>query len=118
MHLEVTFKNVRARDEVRKRAQVLYAKLERFLDPAAEGLLIIAAEHGVFRTEVTVTAHTGVHQAHDEHEDLRTALDRTFHTVETALRRAKERREDQRHSRVEKADGFVVEPPDDFEEAV
>lgn len=114
MHLEVSFRNLRARDEIRRRGQALYDKLSRFLDPAAEGHLILNAEHGVTQVELIVTTRGQTHTASDEDEDLRTALDRTFHTIETSLRRAKERRIDRRRRRgADKPDGF--EGGDDVE---
>ena len=41
MHLEVTFRNLKPREEVRQRSQVLFEKLERFLDESTDGHLII-----------------------------------------------------------------------------
>ncbi|MCB9680407.1 MAG: HPF/RaiA family ribosome-associated protein [Alphaproteobacteria bacterium] len=116
MHLEVTFRNSRPREEVKRRAQALFTKLERFLDPATEATLVVTSEHGSRITELTVTSLDGVHTAHDEDEDLRTALDRTFHKIETSLRRAKEKRVDRHHRRAEKLEGFVVEAGADDEE--
>ena len=121
MHLEVTFKHLTPRPEVRRRAEALFGKLERFLDPSAEGALIVRREHGAFVTELTVSGQHGVHQVHAEHDDLRTALDKTFHRIETPLRRAKEKSVDRRHKgvRAEVEDGL---PPvreaaeDDFVE--
>lgn len=107
MHLEITFRNLRARSEIRRRAEALYAKVERFLDPAATATLVITAEHQKFVTDLTVTTAGTVHQVEDEDADLRTALDRTFHRVETVLRRAKERRIDRYHDGVEKPEGFA-----------
>ena len=96
MHLEVTFKNLRPRTEIRRRAEALFGKLGRFLDASAEGTLVISVEHGRTLTDLTLSTRGQVFQASDEDEDLRTSLDRTFHTVETSLRRAKERRIDRR----------------------
>lgn len=96
MHLEVTFRNIRPREEIRKRANALFAKLERFVDASTGATLEIAVEHGATLTELNLTSHGQVFHAKDEDEDLRTALDRTFHTMETSLRRAKERRIDRR----------------------
>jgi ribosomal subunit interface protein len=110
MHLEVTFRNVKPREEVRKRASTLFSKLEHFLESAAEATLEIGAEHGVTRTELTVRTHGHTYQASDEDDDLRTSIDRTFHTVELSLRRAKEKRVDRRRRGAgEEVDGFVVE---------
>jgi ribosomal subunit interface protein len=106
MHLEVTFRNVKPREEIRRRGQALFAKLERFLDPSSEATLIIAAEHGVTSTDLTVSSRGQIFQAHEEDEDLRTSLDRTFHRVEHALRRAKERRVDRWQRGAEAPDGF------------
>ncbi len=108
MHLEVSFKNLRPRDEIRQRATALFKKLERFLDDAAEANLVVNVEHGDAVLEL-VLHHSGeTHKVSAEHNDLRTALDQLFHTAETQLRRAKERRSTGRRTRNEE-DGFVAE---------
>ncbi len=108
MHLDVTFRNLRSRDEVRRRAEALFEKLERFLDPAATAQLVITHEHDSTVTELTVNTHGEVHQVQEDDEDLRTALDRAFHRVETGLRRSKERRIDRQHAGGAKSDGFEI----------
>ena len=110
MHLEVTFRNLNPRDEVRDRAQMLFGKLERFLDPAAEGHLVIQSEHGNSCVEVVLTTRGNVHKATEEDEDLRTALDRLFHRLEIQLRRAKERRLGRRREGDELTDETDEEP--------
>ncbi len=115
MHLEVTFRNLSPREEVRKRADVLFAKLHRFLDAAADAQLNVGIEHSNAIIELVVTSHGAVHKASEEDEDLRTAIDRTFHTMETQLRRAKERRIDRHRAPGEAEDGF--EPVDEEGEA-
>ena len=112
MHLEVTFKNLRAREEIRKRATALFKKLERFLDPSAEGQLIVAVEHGSAVLELVVTTHGEVHKALEEEEELRTALDKLFHTMEGQLRRAKSRRITKRKGG-DAEDGFVEDEEGD-----
>lgn len=107
MALEVSFRNIRPRDEIRKRADVLYSKLERFLDPDAEGTLLVNVEHGDAVIELVVVTHGDTHKAAENHDDLRTALDKVFHTMEHQLRRRKEKRDDRRQSGAEKPDGFV-----------
>jgi ribosomal subunit interface protein len=114
MRLEVTFKNLRPKEEIRRRAQALFSKLERFLDASSEGTLVVSAEHGQTTTDLNLTVRGQVFQASDEDDDLRTSLDKTFHTIEHALRRAKERRVDRRRRAPgEEGDGFV---PDDGED--
>jgi len=108
MHLEVTFKNLRPRDEIRRRATALFKKLERFLDAAAEGQLIVAVEHGHAVLELVVTTHGEVHKVLEEEEELRTALDKLFHTMEGQLRRAKSRRITKRRGG-DAEDGFIEE---------
>lgn len=117
MQLQVTFRGTKPRDEVRRRAELLFGKLERFLDAASEGTLVVSREHGSFEVEITVHAHGQTFQAKDEDEDLRTALDRMFHTIENTLRRAKEKREDRWRGRGPKPDGFVAAGPEDDDEA-
>ncbi|MBX2803812.1 MAG: HPF/RaiA family ribosome-associated protein [Myxococcales bacterium] len=109
MNLEVTFKNLRPRDELRARANALYAKLERFLDPSAQGTLVVNVEHGAAILELVVTAHGETHTVTEEDEELRTALDKLFHTMEMRLRRHKERRVDRaRRGGEDGDDGFVA----------
>ena len=109
MHLEVSFKNIRPRDEIRQRATALFKKLERFLDDAAEANLVVDVEHDNAVLEL-VLHHSGeTNKVTAEHSDLRTALDKLFHTAETQLRRSKERRADARRLPKEEVDGFVVE---------
>jgi ribosomal subunit interface protein len=110
MHLEVTFKNLRPRDEIRERAEALYAKLERFLEPAAQGTLVVAVEHAKAVVELVVTSHGETHTVIEEKGDLRTAIDMTFHTMDLRLRRAKERRADHHRAEAPEADGFAPEP--------
>lgn len=111
MALEVSFRNIRPREEIRKRSEALYTKLERFLDPDAEGTLLVNVEHGDAILEFVVVTHGDTHKAVENHEDLRTALDKVFHTMEGQLRRRKERRDDRRQEGSEKPDGFVELAP-------
>jgi len=117
VHLDVTFRNLRSREEVRRRAHALFEKLERFLDPAATASLVITHEHDSTVSELTVTTYGEVHQVQEDDEDLRTALDRAFHRAEISLRRAKERRIDRQHSGALKTDGFEIDEDSVVEEA-
>ncbi|MFT4622913.1 MAG: ribosomal subunit interface protein [Myxococcota bacterium] len=107
--LAVSFRNIRPRDEVRKRAEALYEKLERFLDPAADGRLVVEVDHNSAVVELVVTSQGDVLTAKDEDPDLRTALDRLFHTMEGQLRRRKGRRDQRRHKVPPPSDGFVYD---------
>ena len=113
MALEVSFRNIRPRDEIKKRGEVLYGKLERFLDPDAEGHLTVNIEHGQAILELVVVTRGDTQKAEEEHEELRTALDKVFHTMEMQLRRRKERREDRKRRGSEKQDGFGPADEDD-----
>ncbi|HHO49928.1 MAG TPA: hypothetical protein ENK18_03430 [Deltaproteobacteria bacterium] len=112
MHLEITFKNLRPRQELRARAEALYAKLERFLDSAAEGHLIVAIEHSDAILELVVTTHGETHTVTEEDGELRAALDKLFHKMEIRLRRRKERRIDHRRGVGDEADGFAAADTD------
>lgn len=113
MNLEVTFRNLRAREEVRRRAMALFKKLHRFLDPAADGQVIIRTEHGSVIVEGVITSEGETHKVTEEAPEIRAALDRMFHTMETSLRRGKERRRDKRARGADsEVDGFGGEPLD------
>ena len=116
MPLEVSFRNIRPREEIKKRAEVLYSKLERFLDSDADGHLIVNVEHGQAIIELVVVTHGDTQKAAEEHEELRTALDKVFHTMEMQLRRRKERRVERRRGG-DKVDGFELGADDEGEEA-
>ena len=104
--LAVSFRNIKPRDEVRNRAEALYSKLERFLDPSAEGRMVVGVDHGTAIVELVVATHGQVHTASEQDDDLRTALDQLFHTMEGQLRRSKGRRSVRRSRDAEDADGF------------
>ena len=91
MSIEVSFKGLKPRNEVRERAAALYKKLDRFLEPASEARLMVTVSHGSAVLEFVVTKKGHTFKAQEEDSDLRTALDRVFHTMEGQLRRAKER---------------------------
>lgn len=96
MGLEVSYRNIKPRDEIRRRGEGLYKKLSRFLDSAAEGSLLVGVEHGNAVLELVVTTRGQTYKSTSEDSELRTALDGLFHTMEGQLRRAKERRLDRR----------------------
>jgi ribosomal subunit interface protein len=107
MHLEVSFRNLRPRDEVKTRAQALYAKLEKFLDPASEARLVVTVEHDMAIMELVVQTAGEVHTVNEEDPELRAALDKVFHTMDLRLRRSKERRVDRHRDGLPPEDGFV-----------
>lgn len=112
MSFEVTFRNISARDEVRRRGEALYNKLERFLDPAADGQMIVSVESHTAIVEVVVGTRGQVFKAEERNEDLRTALDKSFHNVEEQLRRFKDKRTQRRPRGAGPESGFVTEPTD------
>jgi ribosomal subunit interface protein len=99
MQLDITFRNLRARDSIRQRAEALYQKLERFLDPSAEGQLVLTVEHSMAIVELVVASHGQTYKVAEEDPELRTAMDRMFHVMESKLRRSKERRQEHRGRR-------------------
>lgn len=116
MRLELSYKNLRPREEIKRRAQVLFDKLERFLDPAAEATLLVNVEHGKAILELVLTSHGEVHKVLQEEEELRTALDKCFHTMEVQLRRRKGRRLQRRKEGQGDGDGFLPASDDDSAE--
>ena len=78
MNLDVTFRNLRPRDEIRRRGDVLFGKLERFLDPAADGQMVVSIEHHEAIVEVVVTTLGHVCKAEERSDDLRTAMDKAL----------------------------------------
>lgn len=105
MHVEVTFRNLNPREEVRRRALSLFNKLEKFLDPACTGQVLVSVEHGNAVIDLHVNTRGQTYAVHEEDPDLRTAIDRAFHNVEFQLRRAKEMRSQHRVAG-EPRDGF------------
>jgi ribosomal subunit interface protein len=116
MNLEVSFKNVRPRDDIRQRSQALYKKLERFMEPASEGRLVVSVEHSSACLELVVSAHGQVHKVEVEEDELRTAVDKVFHTMEVTLRRQKGKVTDRRQEGARRQDGFVTPDEDEDED--
>lgn len=111
MSLSVTFKSLAPREEVRRRAVALYGKLERFLDPSAEGTMVIAFEHGQIISDIVVNARHATFKATSEDPDLRTSIDRLMHTLEEQLRRAKGKRTERQRPELQD-EAFVREAAD------
>ena len=108
MQLEVTFRNLEPRHEIRARGAALYAKLERFLDIAAEGQLIVGIERNEATCEVVVTTRGRTFKALERNADMQTAMDKAFHAVEEQLRRFKDRRTSHKARSPERLTGFVM----------
>ena len=108
MSLTVTFRNLSPREEIRRRGDALFAKLERFLDESAEGQMIVSVEQHETVVEVVVTSRGRVSKGEERSDDLRTAMDKAFHTVEEQLRRTKDKRTSARRGkRRDRETGFV-----------
>jgi ribosomal subunit interface protein len=113
MQLEVTFRRLNPRDEVRQRAEALFAKFDRFLDPAAEGHLVVTVEHQQAICELLVTSRGHTFKAEHVDEQLRTAIDQVFHNMEEQLRRFKDKRTDRRGRGPGEIDGLAPVAADD-----
>ena len=96
MQLEVTFRRLNPRDEIRKRAEALFAKFDRFLDPAAEGQLVVSIEHQQAICELVVKSRGQTFKAENTDEQLRASMDKVFHNMEEQLRRFKDKRTERR----------------------
>jgi len=96
MQLEVTFRRLSPREEVRKRAEALFAKFDRFLDPAAEGQLVVSIEHQQAICELVIKSRGQIFKAAQSDEQLRASIDKVFHNMEEQLRRFKDKRTDRR----------------------
>jgi ribosomal subunit interface protein len=116
MQLEVTFKNLKPRDEIRRRGDHLYKKLHRFLDTAAQGKLSVGVEHGKAVVELVVSTRGQTFKSTSEDDELKPALDQLFHEMENRLRRAKERRVGRRHEGLPEVADSVEEDDDDDSE--
>ena len=108
MQLEVTFRNLASRDEIRARAQLLFAKMDRFLDLAAEGHLLVATEQHDAICELIVTTRGRTFKARERNDDMRTAMDKAFHAIEEQLRRFKSRRTEHHPRGGVKESGFAL----------
>ena len=115
MRLEVTYRSLQGKPEIRRRAEALFKKLHRFLDPAAEGKLMLAADHGRVVSELVVSAYGHVFKCIEEDDELRSALDATFHTMEGQLRRAKDRRTEHRGAAEDQAESETSSAPESEE---
>ena len=84
--------------------------------------MLVNVEHSSAVIELVVSTRGEVHKVEVEDSDLRTAIDKVFHTMEVTLRRSKERTQDRRHTRQGREDGFSNEggevDDEEFDEAI
>jgi len=97
MRLDITFRNLEPTDELRQSVERRMEKVGRFMRPPVEGHVVLKEEKHRHIAEVSVSgAGEPAHVASAEAEDMRTAIDLVMHKIETALRRAHDRRVDHR----------------------
>lgn len=102
MRLDITFRQIDASDEIRQWVERRVEKVSRFLRPPIEAHVVLREEKFRQIAEITVkAAGEGAYVASAEAEDIRTAIDLVMHKIESAVRRAHDRRVDHRRHQVD-----------------
>ncbi len=102
MRLDITFRQVDASDEIRQWVERRVEKVARFLRPPIEAHVVLKEEKHRQIAEVTVkAAGEGSYVASAEAEEIRTAIDLVMHKIESAVRRAHDRRVDHRRNQID-----------------
>jgi len=97
MNLDVTFRHLEHSDELRDLVERKATKVGRFLRDPVDAHVVLHEERHRSAVEVTMTgAGDNPFVAHGEAEDMRSAIDAAMHKVESAVRRAHDRRVDHR----------------------
>ena len=92
MSITVSYRNLKPRRDVNRRAESLYGKMEAYLDPAASATLLLSAENDAVVAEATVQAWSNTFRAEETDDELRTAMDKVMHKLNEQVRRFKDKR--------------------------
>jgi putative sigma-54 modulation protein len=102
MRLDITFRHLEAKEETRQWVERRIEKVTRFLRPPIEAHVVLSEEKHRQIAEISVkAAGEGAHVASAEAEDIRTAIDLAMQKIESAVRRAHDRRVDHRRHQVD-----------------
>jgi putative sigma-54 modulation protein len=113
MRLEVTYRNIRAADALRERAERKFQKVSKHLREPIEAHVVLRVEKHRHLAEATVASSGDVFKAHVESDDMYVAIDGLMNKLERVVRRHRERIIDRAHSGSGDAtDGF---PPVEYE---
>jgi putative sigma-54 modulation protein len=96
MQVGVTFRHVGPSDALREQAQRKVSRLARVAGEAAIARVVLAAERGRHRAEVSLAAPGLAVMAAQETDDVHGALDRVVDALERQVRDARERRREPR----------------------
>jgi putative sigma-54 modulation protein len=100
MRLDVTFRNMKASDALRERAEMKFQKVAMHLKEPVEGRLIMLVDKHRHTAELTVhSAGEQTFTAKETTEDPYASIDTLMHRMERTARRAKERMLDRMHGR-------------------
>jgi len=98
MRLELTYRNIRAADTLRDRAERKFRKVTKHLREPIEAHVVLRVEKHRHMAEATVAANGDVFKAHEESDDMYVAIDGLMNKLERVVRRHRERIIDRAHA--------------------
>ncbi len=113
MRFEVTYRNIRAADTLRDRAERKFQKVTKHLREPIEAHVVLRVEKHRHMAEATIASSGDVFKAHEESDDMYVAIDGLMSKLERVVRRHRERIIDRAHSGSGDAtDGFPALEPE------
>lgn len=91
MQITVTFRHMESSEALREYALRKLAKMERYLDAAAEAAVVLAIEKFRHQADITITGDGYKVKGREETGDMYSAIDLAVEKVEKQLRRFRER---------------------------
>ncbi len=91
MQTSVTFRHMNASDALKNHAIEKFARLEKYLDEAADAHVILSTERYLFKAEITIGTHGLVICAKEVSSDMYNSIDRAVEKVEKQVKRYRDR---------------------------
>lgn len=91
MQITVTFRHMESSEALREYALRKLAKMERYLDAAAEAAVVLAIEKFRHQADITITGDGYKVKGREETGDMYSAIDLAVEKVEKQLKRFRER---------------------------
>jgi len=94
MNFDMTYRNIRATDALKDRAQRKFSKVSKHLREPIEAHVVLRVEKHRHMAEATVSSSGNVFKAQEESGDMYTTIDGLMSKLERTVRRHRERKID------------------------
>ena len=98
MHFDLTYRNIRATDALKDRAERKFLKVSKHLREPIEAHVVLRLEKHRHMAEATISASGDVFKAQEESGDMYTTIDGLMNPLARTVRRPRARKLDRRQA--------------------